>query len=174
MKAIIFSDDSALATRTRSTLNRVARRPEVGIDWIMKHWRVITLRDASSSINALLEAADAHLIVIPAEYARSLPVHLHEWLEQWAGLREIEDAAVAVVGDNTSAGLRKGWDPDLGLLAQRHGLNLIMNEATVEETVAAKLPVRFSTNREQALPIRLAHLSYAVMPDGCRGFGIND
>ena len=168
MKAVILCDDSTFAAQARSILQRVGHRPEVTVRWTIKTWPVVAFETAMSE-EALRESADAHLIVIPREYARSLPLHLRDWLERWAALRLIEHAAVGVIGD----GLTYEVSLELKRLVQRHGLNLITDRVSVVQG-AAKLSVNFALQHEQPLPITLAHLSYMTMDDRCRAFGIND
>lgn len=93
--------------------------------WKIKAWPVVALRDAGISEKALRESADAHLIVVPGEYAHSLPLQLRNWLERCATLRLIEDAAVGVIVD----GLSNEVSLELRGVVQNHGLNLITDEA---------------------------------------------
>jgi len=52
-------------------LQRVGCRPEVNAHWTIKSWPVNTLEQEAAAEKILIEAADAHLIVIPARYART-------------------------------------------------------------------------------------------------------
>jgi hypothetical protein len=173
MKAVIFCDDSAFAAKASSALQHIGHRPVVAVEWIIQNWPAVILSHADMAEKALLEGMEAHLIVIPARYGRALPLHLHDWLEQWAALRQIEDAAVAVIGDDRNTGLAKSVDPELTLLVQKHGLNLITDEAFVAED-AAKLIKHLSVEHEQPLSTRLSRLSYATTSDSFRDFGINE
>ena len=156
MKAVIFCDDSTFAAKARSLLRRVGNRPGVNVRWTVKAWPVNALHHASLSETALLNAADAHLVVLPANHARALSSHLRGWLNRWAALRDIEEAAVGVIGDNESSGSSETDEVslELRLLVQRHGLNLIHDEAPKPP---AKLEVRFPLEGEHPLRIQLSH-----------------
>jgi hypothetical protein len=173
MKATIFCDDSSFAVKARGLLRRVGNRPGVNVRWAIKTWPVNVLHHASLSERALLESADAYLIVIPGHYARSLSSHLSGWLDRWAALRELEDAAVGVIDDNADAAAPSGLSLELRLLAQRHGLNLIHNKVPVSKG-ATKVSVRFPPKETHRLPIKFAHLPHAGSFDVFRGFGINE
>ena len=173
MKALVFYDDSAFAARASSTLQRVGHRSNVHVRWMIKTWEIYALHDAVMLEKALLEGADAHLIVIPGRYARSLPAHLRDWLERWAVLRRIEDAAVGVVGDAINSGLTNEVGLELRSLIKKHGLKLITKEARVSQA-PLKLFVGFSMEPEQPLHMRLAPLLCMTMPNPFRAFGIND
>ena len=147
-------------------------RPGVNIRWAIKNWPINALHHASLSERALLESADAHLIIIPGKDARSLSSHLNNWLNRWAALRELGDAAVGVIGDDTESVARTDVSLALRLLVQRHGLNLIHDEAP--RSKGTKLSVRFAQKESHPLPIKLAHLPEIGSLDAFRGFGIND
>src|SRR3954467_11435434 len=124
MKATIFCDDSSFAAKARGLLRRVGDRPGVNLRWAIKTWPVNALHHASLSERALLESADAHLIVIPGKHAHSLSSHLRGWLNRWAALREVGDAAVGVIGDDADSVALTDVSLALRLLVHRHGLKL--------------------------------------------------
>jgi len=173
MKAIIICDDSAFAAKSRVLLRRVGDRPGVNVRWAIKTWPVNALLDPGLSERALLGGADAHLVVIPGKHAQSLSSHLRVWLNRWAALRQLRDAAVGVIGDDDDSGAIIDVSLELRLLVQRHGLSLIHDEAAVSKD-RTRVPVRFPLKREQPLPIRFAHLPDTAMLDVFRGFGINE
>jgi len=144
MKAVVFCDDFTFAARVRTILLRVGRQPEVGVRWKVKAWPLISLDDAASAERIVDEAADAHLVVIPAEYARSLPDRLQAWLDQWALRRQIEAVAIGVVGDASTIGT------ELELLAERHGLSLLTNEGRVSK-YSVQSTQQFSQNGPRSL-----------------------
>src|SRR5262245_3029930 len=84
MKAVIISDDPSIFPKANAALLRVGRRSEVNAQWIIKCWPTTALSQASVAEEALFEAADTHLVIIPARHACSLPFGLRDWLEQWA------------------------------------------------------------------------------------------
>jgi hypothetical protein len=173
MKSVIICGDIALVAKANATLQRLGCRPEVNVHWTIKSWPANTLNQAASVERTLIEAADAHLIVIPAWLAHSLPFFLRDWLERWAALRLVKDAALAIIGDGIDTDITEAVSPELALLARKHGLNFFTDERPSPKN-AAKLVVRFSRERELPVPVEQSHLAYAVTCDPYRGFGINE
>jgi hypothetical protein len=173
MKATIFCDDSVFAAKARSLLRRVGDLPGVSVRWTIKAWPVGALHHASVSERALLESADAHLVVLPGKHARSLSADLRDWLNRWATQRQLEDAAVGVIGDEAGSDPTSEVSLELRLLIERHGLNLI-HAGAATSNVAAKLSVGFSLEPEQQFPVGLARLPGTGMAVEFRGFGINE
>lgn len=158
MKAVIFCEDSAFLTKARSILQRVGHRPEVNVRWTIKTWSVFDLARVATGKKALRGCADAHLIIISDKCARSLPPYLLEWLERWAAIRRIADAAVGVIGHAINSLVRTEVSTELRRLLEKHGLNLLISEAPALKRTA-KLSVSFSEGA-QPEPIQLAHPSY--------------
>ena len=93
----------------------------------MKPWRVDILRLPSAADEALMEAADADLIVLAGPQAYPLPTWLKEWLERWAKRRQVRDVALAVMRGGTGGEIsRPSAPPELFSFAARHGLRLIL------------------------------------------------
>src|SRR5258708_14984527 len=111
MKAVIICDDLALFAKANATLQRLGCRPEVNVHWTIKSWPANAFDQAAAVERAIIEAADAHLIVIPAWLAHSLPFFLRDWLERWATLRLVRDAALAIIGDGIDADITKAVSP---------------------------------------------------------------
>src|SRR5262249_22291758 len=143
---------------------------DVTVDWEIKHWPVVALRQEAMAQKTLLEAADAHVVLIPARHARSLPFHLREWLDRWAALRKLEDAAVAVPDDGR---FDHEANPELMRFAKRHRLNFIASELPEQNETGKRLP-DFSPERELPFPMALAHVSHETAASSFRGFGINE
>ncbi len=173
MKAVILCDDFSLFAKAYATLQRMGCRSDVNAQWTIKSWPINVLSQACKAEKTLVEAADTHLVIIPARHARSLPFWLRDWLQRWAALRQIEDAALAVIGDCADAGLTNGVSPELTLFIRKHGLKLITEEGVVKAD-GVKLPVRFSLGRELSLPVEPLRVAYAMTCDAYRGFGINE
>jgi hypothetical protein len=173
MKATIFCDDSSFAVNSRALLRRVGNRSAVNVKWAVKTWPINALHHPSLSERALSESADAHLIVIPGKHARALSTHLRDWLNHWAVLRQLGNAAVGVIDEADGSGARNEISLELRLLVARHGLNLIHDEAGVNGG-ATKLSERFPLEPEQPLPIGSAHLTNTPMIEVFRGYGINE
>ena len=173
MKSVIIYDDLAFFANANARLQRVGRRPEVGAQWTIEGCPINTLEQETTAEKRLVEAADAHLIVMPARHAHAFPFHLRAWLEQWAALRQIQDAALAVIGDGTHADFPKTVNPELTMLVLKRCLNLIIDEGPAAGNTT-KLAVRFPLERELPLPLELRRLEYAVTRDSFRNFGINE
>jgi hypothetical protein len=173
MKATILCDDSSFAAKARALLRRVGGRPMVNVRWAIKTWRVDALHHPRLSEKALSESADAHLIIIPAKHARALSTHLRAWLNRWAVLRQLRDAAVAVIDDAASRSVVTEVCLELMLLVERHGLNLIHDKLALGAD-GTKLSGRYPLKQEQPLAIRFTHLPGTPMFDVFRGYGINE
>jgi hypothetical protein len=170
MKAIIICDDFAFVAQANAALQRVGCRPNIGAQWNIKSWPVNSLKQAVMAEKVLVEAADAHLIVIPARRAHSLPLWLRDWLERWAALRQIQDAALAVIDDGVDARFTKTMNPELTAFAQKNGLNFLTDEVAVGKD-AAKLFVRLWCGPD--LPPS-AERSHPEERDPFRRMGINE
>ena len=173
MKSVIVYDDLAFFANANARLQRVGSRPEVGARWTIEGCPINTLEQEATAEKSLIEAADAHLIVIPAQHAHAFPLHLREWLEQWAALRQIQDAALAVIGGGTHADFSKTVSPELTTFVLQHGLNLIVDEGPIAGN-ATRVAMSFPLERELPLPLELRRVEYAVTSDSFRGFGINE
>ena len=117
-------DDLTSAKEAATTLKRAAHRAKIGVGWDLKAWRLDILKLPLAGDEALLEAADAEMIAFAEPRASSLPSWLKEWLECWANLRQIGNAALIVLSDG---------DGDLGRsavqfsrFARSHGLRLLL------------------------------------------------
>ena len=171
LKAVVISDDPALLSKADAALQRVGRQPNVEAHWNVISLSIGALNDDAIAGKSLVEAADAQLIVIPAQHAWDIPVYLREWLEQWAALRQVQDAALAILSYEVNAGFTKRVSPELTRLAQKHGLNFITSNTT---NLAEKRVVRFSRHAEQQLSASVVNTLSAMAAGSLRGFGINE
>src|SRR5882672_6063426 len=105
MKALIIYDDFDSAFKANATLQHSAQKADCAVQWNIRPWRVDLLKFPPTADEALTEALDAHLIVFAGHSAQSLPFWLERWLEQWAKLRRVKDAALAVVSAGNSAAI---------------------------------------------------------------------
>ena len=173
MKSVIIWDDLAFVSKASASLKRVGCQRDVSACWTIKTCLASGLKQAATAELSLLEAADAHLIVIPSRLAQTFPFHLREWLGQWAALRQIEDAALAAIGDGIHADFTKTVRPELTLLVQRHGLHFIIDEDLVARN-ATRLITRVPRDGELLLPLSPPRVKYATAHDLFGGFGINE
>ena len=115
-------------------LQRAARKADATFRWTIRPWKSDILRLPPGADEALMEAIDAHLIVVAGYRAQTLPSWLNSWLERWAACRKIKSAALAVIRDQRSETLLTSAMRELFQLAVRHGLDFIANrEAAVED-----------------------------------------
>lgn len=171
LKAVIFCDDTNFFEKANAALRRVGRS-EASARWVIKSWPVNALSHPSKAAEALIEAADTHLIIIPARHACSLALGLMDWLRQWAALRQIPDAALAVISDGAHADAASTLSPELTLLVLSHDLNLIIESTAVLETLdpAGRIP----SHRALSPPLELHRYDPAPPHDSFRRFGINE
>ena len=130
MKALIIYNDFARAARAAAALQHATWSANIAADWDLKPWRMDVLRFPSAADEALIEAADADLIVFAGSGAYSLPTWLKEWLNRWVMRREIEDVALAVIRDIDAGTLAVPAVPELCRFAARHGLSFILEKET--------------------------------------------
>jgi hypothetical protein len=127
MKALIIYDDSAGAVRAGAALQHATLRANVNADWDLRPWRTDVLRVPSAADEALIEAADADLIVF-AGSAYSLPTWLKEWLKRWVMRREIQDVALAIIRGTDAGMVAVPAIAHLSRFAAHHGLGFILEK----------------------------------------------
>jgi hypothetical protein len=171
MKAFIVYADFASAANANATLRRVGARAGVRVRWIIKCRQVNVLREPGPFENALIEAADAHLILLAERHSQFIPSWICEWLKRWAVLRQIQDAALAVMSDGTSLPLPV--HSELVWLAQQLGLNVITGDGA---TVKAVTRGGVLLTHEQALRFEGEGPRFAesVSKNSYRFIGINE
>jgi hypothetical protein len=173
MKAVIICDDIAFAAKADATLRRTGHREDIHIQWVLKYWLANALRGTSLAEKALVEALDAHLIVLPSRDAEFVPSWLLDWLNRWAERRQIQDAAFGFLPDSNAAAPTQSVCPELSILIRKHGLNIIMDRA-VASRESTTLPFRFSDEGEISLPIRRESFANPIRHYSYRGMGINE
>jgi hypothetical protein len=173
MKALIIYDNFAFAAKANTMLQQAADQTDATIRWNIRPWRVDALNLTRNADEALMDAADAHLIVFAGHRAQSIPSWLQDWLERWVACRQIKDAAFAVIGGRNGETLSMPAVPELSRFAKRHGLSFITDEGFIihdEERFQAR-----SEPEDEGLS-SLVHTRFMDTPSGhaCRGWGIND
>ena len=128
MKALIIYDDFAGAARAGAALQHATWSANVSADWDIRPWRTDVLRVASAADEALIEAADADLIVFAGSGAYSLPTWLTEWLKRWVRRREIKDVALAMIRGVDAETFAVPAIAQLSRFAARHGLSFILGK----------------------------------------------
>jgi hypothetical protein len=137
MKALIMYHDFASAVRANAALQHAAQYSDFRVQWNIRPWRVDLLKFPTAAEDAQADAADAHLIVFGSRCTLSFPFWLRDWLEQWAECRQIKDAALAVIHEDSADSLSISPTPGLSRFASRHGLNIIFD---------ASIPIVMSSN----------------------------
>ena len=131
INVVIIYDKFDFAANANAMLKGTAHRTDATMHWSVKPWRVDMLELAPAAEAALVEAADAHLIVLAMREVRSLLPWLMGWLERWATRRQIQEAALAV-WDGGCAGTRLARaTPELSQFAGHHGLSLIFDDSAL-------------------------------------------
>src|SRR5262245_1049160 len=152
MKAVIVYDHVVFAARVGSVLRRVGGRAGVQVEWATRCWPVKALNDSVLAKKALLESQDAHLVVLPARYARAVPTRLFNWLEEWAERREIGDAALGFTAE-PGANPPQPVCSELYIFIRQHGLHLITGQGLTTQH-AIRINVELSADREAPVFIR--------------------
>ena len=141
MKALIIYDNFALAAKANGLLQQAAQQADGRLHWNIRPWRVDVLRWPPGADEALVDAADAHLIVLAGPRAQSLPPWLKDWLERWDTRRQIPDAALSAVGGIRDDSLSMSASPELFRFAIEHGLNFVADDHLPNDGQSA-FPVR--------------------------------
>lgn len=156
MNAVIIYDKSDFAAKAKAMLERAAYRPDETTFWNLKPWRMDMLALTPAAEAALVEAAEAHLIVLAVHQVQPL---LIDWLERWAKCRQVQEAALAVWdGENADRlSISTRATPELSQFAGRHGLSLLFGDnARVEDK--SWMNVSDLPNREVSLTPPLRHV----------------
>lgn len=125
MSAVIICDDLAFSANAAATLKRVGQQDQVNIRWKTIFWPMNALNEKDLAEKALIDSLDAHLILFPARCAQALPHWVLDWLDSWAKLRTIREAALGVMADERVAEFSK-LTPLLRL-AHLHDLTVLVD-----------------------------------------------
>lgn len=125
MSVMLLYEEFDLATKARGMLTRAMKCADETKWWEVRPWRVDMLAPAGMAARSLAEARNAHLIVLAVRNQADLPPGLLDWLENWAGLRQVTDAALAVLDGGDGFTPSPGAAPELEHLAECHGLSII-------------------------------------------------
>jgi hypothetical protein len=162
MKAVVIYKNVEFAERVKAILRRIAARAEVNIQWKVSSLSVDAMNKKNYAGKTLAQARDAHLIVLPAKLARSVPVGLLSWLEHWAELRHNEEMALGILDDSASGSVETRMHPALSKFAHKHGLSVIRDGSLLE-------------NKGPSVPaIELNGYRSFGQPGTYRSFGINE
>jgi hypothetical protein len=173
MNAVVIYDKSDFAAKANAMLERAVQGTGETTHWSVKLWRVDMLKLPPAAEAALAEAAEAHLILLAMLQPQSLLPWLVDWLEQWAGCRQVQEAALAVWdGGNAETRSARGT-PQLSQFAGRHGLSFILEDnARVEDK--SSMFVSGLHERGVSLTPTLQHILEQPVRDYHRHWGINE
>jgi hypothetical protein len=127
-KAFVIYDNFFFAEKAKAILQGAMAQTGVPGCSNVKSWRLDALKLSFEANQALTDAADAHLIVFAGQRTQSLPFWLEDWLEKWVAFRQINDAALAVIGGRNGDALTMPQRPELSRFAKKHGLNFVVDE----------------------------------------------
>jgi len=175
MKALIIYDDLTGATRATAALKHAAWSAHVSADWDIKPWRTDALRFPTVADKALIEAADADLIVFVGPQAHSLPTWLEEWLRCWVVGRDVEDAALAVIQEvSAEESLFAAAIAQLRRFAAFHGLSLITENETAPEDHQRLSTPRAQSARRRPVFSTSETAVHVLIPTAYRDLGIGN
>jgi len=126
--AVIIYDKSDFAKEAKAMLERVAKRTDESARWNVKPWRAGLLKDSPTAEAALMEAAEAQLVLLAVRQVQSILPWLVDWLERWATCRRVPEAALGVwdCGNTDIAFARTVRE--FSHFTGRHGLSLIFDD----------------------------------------------
>ena len=131
------------------------------------------LRMQSLADAALVEAADAHLILLAVHKVQSLLPWLLDWLDRWATSRQILAAGLAVWdrGDPVSRSARAM--PELSQFAERHGLSLVYDDSALVLDSSSTIEIERRKREVNSTPTQ-QHTPGRPVRDNYQHWGLNE
>ena len=173
MKAVILCDDFAFTAHAAAALSRVGGQADLNVQWTTTCWPIDALKESALAEKALVEASDAHLILVPEHRVHSLPSWVFDWLSRWALHRTVRDAALGVVNAGNTAQLTEPTFPELSRFVREHSLTFIPAESPqARDPVGVSDPC--SHERVVDLPVAQTYLAGLAARNPYRAFGINE
>lgn len=130
MKTLIIYDNYILAADARRNLEHAAEMAGQTKRGDVEVCPVDRLKQASTALEHLHNAADAYLIVIALRRTVALPAHLLNWLEVWAKHRQVGEATVAIFGGENHNLFSPAAIDELSQFAKSNGLGVIRDQAS--------------------------------------------
>ena len=169
LKATVIYDDFDFAARATALLERVALRVHEAVAWEVKPWRLDLLKPAALAEAAVVETADADLLVFALSQAYSPPAELMMWLEDWGGRRRIEDTAVMLLTPGERAAATPFWH-ELKEFATRQGLAFLSSHEVREDGDSMRFIHQLWERRQPGAALELL----ADSPQPTRHWGLNE
>jgi hypothetical protein len=133
MNAVIIYDTFDFGAQANAMLKRATRWKDETTLWDVRLWRADLLKMPLAAETALMEAVEAHLIMLAVRHVQSLLPWLMDWLERWALHRLIPEAALALWVGGSAENRLSQTTREFSQFAENHGLSLIFDDnATVE------------------------------------------
>ena len=173
MDVMILYDEFSSATKAKAILERATHRSDETMQWRVKLWRSDILKLPPAAEAAMAEAAGAHLIVLALGLPEFVSASLLGWLEKWATLRQVRDAALAVFDGANPDALSAPGAPELRQFAQRHDLGFIFDAREPSGDESSKFADGLR-DREVSLTPTLQHILEQPMPGSYQHWGINE
>jgi hypothetical protein len=173
MKAMIIYEEPDSAKKASALLKRASDRADAATQWSVMPWRLDMLSRPSLALEALMDAAEAHLIVLTVRSQATLAPGLLNWLEAWAARRKVQDAALAVCDGGSGNSLSATATPELSEFARRHGLSIIVGDVCAHED-ASPLFAQDQHERNAAQTSTMVALLEQVSPGNYQHWGINE
>lgn len=139
MNAIIIYEECSCAGKASALLKRASDRADGATQWSVRPWRLDMLDRPPLAQDAQRDVAEAHLIVLAVCGRSEIPPRLLNWLEGWAGHRQVQDAALAVFDGGNGDSFSATATPALREFAQRYGLSFIFGDVSPAEDVPAEV-----------------------------------
>jgi hypothetical protein len=173
MNAMIIYKECGSAGKANALLKRASDRADGATQWSVKPWRLDMLYWPPLAQDAQRDEAKAHLIVLAVGGRAEVPPRLLNWLEGWAGCRQVQDAALAVFDGGNGDAFSVTATPTLCEFAQRYGLSFIFGDVSPAEDVPAEVWADLH-EREVAQTATMAHILEQVSPGSYQHWGINE
>lgn len=173
MNAVIIYEKSDAAKKASALLKRSSEWVDGRAQWSVKPWRADLLHWPPLAREALRDAAEAHLLVLAMSGNVALSPGLLNWLEGWARCRQVQDAALAVLGGGSGDTLAATATPELADFAQRHGLSCLLGDASPPEEESAR-PWKDLHKRQVAQTATLVHTLEQAPTGYYQSWGINE
>jgi len=167
--AAVIYDDFDLAAHAVASLERSALRADETMKWRVKPWRLDALEQPAHVGVAASETADADLVILVLSQPTVSAEELLHWLDIWAQVRHVADAALLLFCSPAEAG--EPLRSELERLARRRGLTFLGNRNPWDEDSSLRF-IQQSWQREQL--VSAAFRSYAENPPVLQHWGIND
>lgn len=142
LKAVIIYDDFDSATHATALLERVAAQADETMKWDIKPWRLDILKQPTLATLTAAVAAHADLVVLALGQTHPKPVELLNWLKDWAGRRQVKDAALLALPVGDTRMFSESWN-ELKAFAEEESLVFLSQDDEHDDGNSALLGHRW-------------------------------